>query len=72
MTDMMYFGMWENQLTGTLPTELFRMTNMVNFRVYENSMTGHLPTEIGLWAPKLTHLGKYSTCLLCSNQIDAS
>ena len=38
-----------NNLTGTLPTELGDLTSIVTFNVSQNNLTGNLPAELGSW-----------------------
>jgi Leucine-rich repeat (LRR) protein len=36
-----------NQLTGSIPSEIWNLTNLTNLRLRSNQLTGSIPTEIG-------------------------
>ena len=55
--------LWENQLTGTIPTELGSLSNLRWLNLSGNQLTGAIPTELdnlsnltelGLWGNQLT------------------
>jgi hypothetical protein len=54
VADEAYFDCNDNNLTGSIPTELGNLTQMHDFKVAGNMLTGTIPSEIG----KLTNLGK--------------
>ena len=40
-------SLWENQLTGTIPTELGSLSNLEGLDLWGNQLTGTIPTELG-------------------------
>ena len=46
--------LFNNRLSGSLPSEIGNLTKLENLRVEENALTGMLPIELG----DLTKLGK--------------
>jgi len=48
MTDLVTFKMFENSLTGSIPSEIGKLKKLEEFDVGTNSLTGSLPTELGL------------------------
>ncbi|KAI8822813.1 hypothetical protein BJ741DRAFT_86809 [Chytriomyces cf. hyalinus JEL632] len=57
--------LFNNQLTGTIPTELGQLTSLTQLYLSSNQLTGSIPTELG----RLTSL---NTLSLSSNQLTGS
>ena len=39
--------LWENQLTGSIPSEIGNLTNLTELYLFNNQLTGSIPPEIG-------------------------
>jgi Leucine-rich repeat (LRR) protein len=50
--------MFDNKLTGTIPTEIGNLVNLVEFNIGFNSFTGSIPTFVG----QLENLGELMLC----------
>eukprot|EP00543_Licmophora_paradoxa_P015348 CAMPEP_0202463672 /NCGR_PEP_ID=MMETSP1360-20130828/59112_1 /ASSEMBLY_ACC=CAM_ASM_000848 /TAXON_ID=515479 /ORGANISM="Licmophora paradoxa, Strain CCMP2313" /LENGTH=55 /DNA_ID=CAMNT_0049086669 /DNA_START=11 /DNA_END=174 /DNA_ORIENTATION=+ len=48
MTKLTFLSFRENQLTGTLPTEMGLLTAVNDAYFYSNNLIGTIPTEMGL------------------------
>jgi hypothetical protein len=46
--------MYDNQLTGTIPTELGQLTSLEDPAMSENQLNGTIPTELGQLIEDLT------------------
>ena len=53
---------WQNQLTGTIPSELGNLTNLTNLHFGANSLSGSIPKELGNLT-KLTGIYLFSNAL---------
>merc|ERR1712024_231084 len=62
MTQLTYLLLYDNKLSGTLPTELGLMTQLTYLYLELNMLTGPLPTELGLMT-QLTYLWLYNNQL---------
>ena len=54
--------LFENRLSGTLPSELGNLTNLTHLWLYSNQLSGEIPSELGSLA-NLTELWLYSNQL---------
>ena len=54
-TNIEYFNVYSNQLTGTIPDDL-RLRNVIYFDIGRNSLTGKLPNDLGTKFISLRHL----------------
>jgi hypothetical protein len=54
--------LYNNNLTGTIPTELGLLTNLMNLDLEDNCLTGVVPSELG-------DLPSLDSCLLLPNKV---
>ena len=60
-----WLGLWENGLSGTIPTQLGNLTSLKSLNLGENQLSGSIPSELG----NLTNLGSLS---LDDNQLSGA
>ena len=62
---VVHLHLWENQLSGTMPSELGSLVNLQSLALQDNKLTGSIPPELGnlanleelsLWGNQLTGL----------------
>jgi Leucine-rich repeat (LRR) protein len=70
--------LFDNSLTGSIPSEIGALTRLTALSLYSNSLTGFIPSEIGALT-RLTALYLYSNSLtgsipesLCNQELYAS
>ena len=54
--------LYNNQLTGSIPPEIWNLTNLTGLGLHDNQLTGEIPSEIG----NLTNL---TSLILSGNQL---
>jgi hypothetical protein len=59
-----------NNIHGTLPTELGLLTEMRRIRTHNNQLEGTLPTELGMWKQLCKFLSQQVSIALCSKTLD--
>lgn len=47
MTNMGVMGIWRTEMTGTIPTQLFRWNKMYGLNLFHNTFSSTVPTQIG-------------------------
>ena len=47
MTQLTQLALYNNSLTGSIPTEIGQMTQLTWLSLWNNGLTGVIPTEIG-------------------------
>lgn len=57
--------LWENQLVGTIPSQLGNLTNLVRLDLDDNQLTGTIPPELG-------NLGNLSYLYMEENQLEGT
>ncbi|MEN8219568.1 MAG: leucine-rich repeat domain-containing protein, partial [Pseudomonadota bacterium] len=57
--------LYNNQLTGSIPTELSNLSNLTGLSLYNNQLTGSIPTELG-------NLSNLESLFLGGNQLTGS
>ncbi|XP_010544042.1 PREDICTED: receptor-like protein kinase HAIKU2 [Tarenaya hassleriana] len=50
LTNLVSLQLFENELSGEIPTEFGQFKELVNLSLYTNQLTGPLPQELGSWA----------------------
>jgi hypothetical protein len=63
LINLTYLLLYENQLTGTIPTELGNLINLTYLQLHNNQLTGTIPTELGSLS-HLTYLYLYDNQLI--------
>jgi hypothetical protein len=60
-----------NNLHGTLPTELGLLTELRRIRLHNNQLEGTLPNELGMWKQLCKFLSRQVSIGLCSKTLDS-
>lgn len=56
LVNLQEIRMWDNKLTGSIPSELMLLTSMTSLKIEGSSLTGTVPSELGL----MTDMSKLS------------
>ncbi|MCO5607426.1 hypothetical protein L7F22_061622 [Adiantum nelumboides] len=62
---LQYLHLWQNNLTGTIPSSLGNCTRLVALQLSINALSGHIPSEIGI-------LGQLQSLLLAKNRLEGA